>query len=70
MITDFKCKKSCYEKDGDPVFHMLIGERKGRNWLKLQQGRFRLEIRKKFQVRMSTETRNWKFQDYTRILLH
>ncbi|PKU41396.1 hypothetical protein llap_8303 [Limosa lapponica baueri] len=48
LIAAFQCLKGAYRKDGEGLF---ISEHRGRtrgNGFKLEEGRFRLDIRKKF----------------------
>jgi len=48
LIVAFQYLKGAYKKDGDNVFNKACYDRTGRNDFKLRQGRFRLDIRKKF----------------------
>lgn len=48
MITLFKCLKGSYKEDSNNLFSVAIGGRSRSNGLKLQQGKFRLDIRKEF----------------------
>jgi len=48
MIAVFKYLKGCHKDEGENLFILASGDRTRTNGLKLQQGRFRLDIRKKF----------------------
>jgi len=48
VIVAFQYLKGTYRKDGDNVFNKACCDRTGHNDFKLRQGRFRLDIRKKF----------------------
>lgn len=48
LITVFKYAKDCYKEDGDRLFCLSTEGRTRTNGLNLQQGRFRLVIRKNF----------------------
>jgi len=48
LITDFQQLKGAYRKDGDKRFSRACCDRTRSNSFKLKEGRFRLEIMKKF----------------------
>ncbi|KAK4806142.1 hypothetical protein QYF61_001065 [Mycteria americana] len=48
LIAAFQYLKGAYKKDGDRLFSRACCDRTGGNGFKLKEGRFRLEIRKKF----------------------
>ena len=48
LIAAFQYLKGAYRKDGDNLFSRDSSDRMRGNGLKLKQGRFRLDIRKKF----------------------
>jgi len=48
LITAFQYLKWAYTKDGDKLFNRACCDRTRGNGFKLQEGRFRLDIRKKF----------------------
>ena len=48
MIAVFRCLKGCHKEEGENLFILASEDRTRSNGLKLQQGRFRLDIRKKF----------------------
>nr|XP_048713273.1 uncharacterized protein LOC125639701 [Caretta caretta]XP_048713274.1 uncharacterized protein LOC125639701 [Caretta caretta] len=48
MRTVFKYVKGCYKEEGEELFSLTSEARTRSNGLKLQQGRFRLDIRKNF----------------------
>jgi len=48
MIAAFQYLKGAYRKDGDNLFSRDSSDRTRGNGFKLQQGRIRLDIRKKF----------------------
>jgi len=48
LIATFQCLKGAYGQDGDKIFSRVCSNRIRGNGLKLQEGRFRLDIRKKF----------------------
>ena len=48
MIAVFRYLKGCHKEEGENLFILASGDRTRSNGLKLQQGRFRLDIRKKF----------------------
>ena len=57
LIAAFQCLKGSYRKEGDRLFSRVCGDRTRGNGFKLKEGRFRLDIRKKFfTVRM---VRHW-----------
>jgi len=47
-IAAFQYLKGSYRKEGDSLFSRVCGDRTRRNGFKLKEGRFRLDIRKKF----------------------
>jgi len=44
----FQCLKGAYKKDGDKLFSRACSNKTRGNGFKLKQGRFRLDIRKKY----------------------
>ena len=57
LIAAFQYLKGNYRKEGDRLFSRVCGDRTSGNCFKLKEGRFRLDIRKKFfTVRM---VRHW-----------
>jgi len=48
LIAAFQYLKGAYRKDGDNLFNSACCNRTRSNGFKLRQGRFRLDIRKKF----------------------
>ncbi|GAB0182014.1 hypothetical protein GRJ2_000666700 [Grus japonensis] len=48
LIAAFQYLKGAYKKDGDKLFSRACCDRTGNNGFKLKEGRFRLDIRKKF----------------------
>ncbi|KAK4811092.1 hypothetical protein QYF61_016378 [Mycteria americana] len=48
LIVAFQYLKGAYEKDGDRLFSRACSDRTRGNGFKLKEGRFRLDIRKKF----------------------
>uniref|UniRef100_A0A8C4Y1R9 FIIND domain-containing protein n=1 Tax=Gopherus evgoodei TaxID=1825980 RepID=A0A8C4Y1R9_9SAUR len=48
MIAVFRYLKGCHQEEGENLFTLASNDRTRSNGLKLQQGRFRLDIRKKF----------------------
>ena len=48
LIVAFQYLKGAYKKDGDRLFSMACCNRTRGNGFKLKEGRFRLDIRKKF----------------------
>jgi len=48
MIAAFQYLKGAYRKDGDNLFSRDSSDRTRGNGVKLKQGRFRMDIRKKF----------------------
>ena len=48
LIAAFQYLKGAYKKDGDRLFSRAFSDRTSGNGFKLQEGRFRLDIRKKF----------------------
>ena len=48
LITAFQYIKGAYKKDGDKLFSRACCNRTRGNGFKLKEGRFRLDIRKKF----------------------
>jgi len=48
LIVAFQYLKGAYKKDGDRVFSRACCDRTRGNGFKLKEGRFRLDIRKKF----------------------
>uniref|UniRef100_K7EY15 Reverse transcriptase domain-containing protein n=1 Tax=Pelodiscus sinensis TaxID=13735 RepID=K7EY15_PELSI len=48
MIAVFRYLKGCHKEEGENLFILASIDRTRSNGLKLQQGRFRLDIRKKF----------------------
>jgi len=48
LIAAFQYLKGAYRKDGDRLFSRACCNRTGGNGFKLREGRFRLDIRKKF----------------------
>ncbi len=58
LVAAFQYIKGSYRKEGDRLFSGVCGDRTGGNGIKLKEGRFRLDIRKKpFIVRV---VREWK----------
>ena len=47
-VAAFQYLKGAYKKDGDRLFSRAFSDRTSGNGFKLQEGRFRLDIRKKF----------------------
>ena len=57
MIVAFQYPKGSYRKEGNRLFSRVCGDRTRKNGFKLQESRFRLNIRKKsFTVRV---VRHW-----------
>ncbi|XP_050815707.1 uncharacterized protein LOC127054065 [Gopherus flavomarginatus] len=48
MTAVFRYLKGCHQEEGENLFTLASNDRTRSNGLKLQQGRFRLDIRKKF----------------------
>jgi len=48
LIAAFQCLKGAYRKDGEDLFSKACCNRTRGSGFKLQEGRFRLDIRKKF----------------------
>ena len=48
MIAVFRYLKGCHKEEGENLFILASGDRTRSNRVKLQQRRFRLDIRKKF----------------------
>jgi len=48
LLAAFQCLKGAYKKDGDALFTMACSDRTRGNVLKLREGTFRLDLRKKF----------------------
>ena len=48
LIVAFQYTKGAYKKDGDRLFTWACSDRARGNGFKLKEGRFRLDIRKKF----------------------
>ena len=48
LIASFQCVKEAYKKDGGRLFTKAGSDRTRGNSFKLKEGRFRLDIRKKF----------------------
>jgi len=48
LIVAFQCLKEAYRKDGENIFSRACCYRTRSNGCKLREGRFRLDIRKKF----------------------
>ena len=48
LIADFQYQKGAYRKDGENIFSRACCDRARSNGFKLREGRFRLDIRKKF----------------------
>ncbi|KAK4814463.1 hypothetical protein QYF61_018981, partial [Mycteria americana] len=48
LIAAFQCLKGAYRKDGDRLFSKACCDRTRSNGFKLREGRFRLDLRKKF----------------------
>jgi len=48
LIAAFQDLKGAYRKDGEGLFTRVCSDRTGRTGCKLKEGRFRLDIRKKF----------------------
>jgi len=48
LVADFQCLKGAYKKHGDKPFSRSCSDRTRSNGFELQEGRFRLNIRKKF----------------------
>ncbi|KAK4822091.1 hypothetical protein QYF61_009728 [Mycteria americana] len=57
LIVDFQYLKGAYEKDGDKLFNRACSNRTRANGFKLNEGRFRLDIRKKFFI--MRRVRHW-----------
>jgi len=48
LIAAFQCLKGAYKRTGEGLFIRACSDRTRRNGFKLKEGRFRLDIRKKF----------------------
>jgi len=48
LIAAFQYLKGAYRKDGEGLFTRVCSDRTSENGFKLKEGRFRLDIRKKF----------------------
>jgi len=48
LTAAFQCLKGAYRKDGDNLFSKACSDRTRSNDFKLREGRFSLDIRKKF----------------------
>jgi len=48
LLADFQCLKGSYKKDGDRLFSRACCDRTRSNGFKLEESRFRLDIRKNF----------------------
>jgi len=57
LVTAFQYLKEVYEKDGDKLVRSACCNRTRGNCFKLKEGRFRLDIRKKFFTRRVTRHR-------------
>ena len=51
LIVAFQYLKGTYKQEGELLFTMVDSDRTRGNGLKLRQGRFRLEMRRKFSPR-------------------
>ena len=56
LITAFQYLKGAYRKDGDGLFNRACSDRMRGHGFKLKEGRFRLDVRKFFTVRV---VRHW-----------
>jgi len=57
LIADFQYLKGAYRKDGEGLFTRVCSDRTRGNGSKIKEGRFRLDIRKKFFT--MTVVRHW-----------
>jgi len=55
----FQYLKRAYKKDGDRLFGWACGDRARDHGFKLNQGRFRLDIKKKFFTMRMGKNLNW-----------
>ncbi|KAK4827792.1 hypothetical protein QYF61_021745, partial [Mycteria americana] len=59
LITAFQYIKAAYKKDGERLFTKTCSDRTRGNGFKLEEGRFRLDIRKKFSTMRAVRPWNW-----------
>ena len=57
-----------YKKEGDRLFSRVCGDCTGGNGFELEQGRFRLGVRKKFFTIKVVKTWNWLLKDVVDVL--
>ena len=48
LIVPFQYLKGVYKQEGEQLFTLVVGDRTRGNGFQLRQGRFRLDIRRKF----------------------